>query len=88
MPEFLLFPVRPWLLGLRRPQGAQQMVVGYEVERGLGDSTPPSFKKPSHDWNPRISVFTLWSASHFFLSLEKKLNGLLRKSGLSPPPPK
>lgn len=33
---------------------------------------PPSLKKPSHDWNPSISVFTLWSASHIFPSLEKK----------------
>lgn len=33
---------------------------------------PPSLKKPSHDWNPRISVFTLWPASHFFPSLKKK----------------
>lgn len=48
---------------------------------------PPSLKKPSHDWNPRISVFTLWSASHIFPSLEKKKKKkLLRKLDLSPTP--
>lgn len=45
---------------------------------------PPSLKKPSHGWNPRISVFILWSAPHFFL-LEKKL---LHKVRPLPHPPK
>jgi hypothetical protein len=61
------------------------MVVGYEVQQGLGDSVPPSLKKPSHDWNPRISVFTLWSASHFFPSLKNKKSCYESQACLSPP---
>lgn len=63
------------------------MVVGYEVQHEPGDSVPPSLQKPSRDWNPRISVFTLWPASHFFPSLQKKV-GEGYKSQASLPPPK
>lgn len=47
---------------------------------------PPSLKKSSHDWNPRISVFTLWSASHFFPSLKKKKKAATKIRPLPPCP--